>query len=317
MNQSWADILHIQHCSDVLSIFGSDTLVRHSMLALSASHLRHKSPECIEYRVAEHFQQSLALDHFTKALVKKRETIGAQEMCKIIFAGIFLNMLAFTMTETSQDAGLSPLSSWVFDPASENLGWLSLQAGLRPLMKSMPGKLEDLHSALAPAFMGSTYETSAILRLDECLQSAPMLWKEVFDLVDASPCDPQCELSSFDSVTEIIKLPLAMLAYLQNEDPKVANMGKSLLFVSKIHPPFRALLLERNEKALWIFGYWLGLMCRFKTAWWCRIRVRRDYEAIGLWLNSIDLDKRPGIEGERWKRMMQQYQLAPLSSLGD
>jgi hypothetical protein len=282
------------------------------MLALSASHLRHLSPSSIPFRVAEHFQQSLALTHYTHALRQPRSAIAANEMCTIIIAGIFLNMLAFTLPQTSLDPALPPSSSWVFNLKGEKLGWLTLQAGLRPLLKSMAAKPQDLHVSLAPIFLGSSYEASAILRLDACLASAPLLWKQVFDLVDPSPCDAECELESTDSVAEIVKLPLAILAHLRNEEPVAANVAKSLLFVSKIHPPFRALLVKRNEKALWIFGYWLGLMCRFQTAWWCRVRVRRDYEAVGMWLESLRLENRPGVEGQRWKKMMQEYWLAPL-----
>jgi hypothetical protein len=281
------------------------------MLALSASHLRHLSPSCIPFRVAEHFQQSLAITQYTHALRQTRSALAADEICAIIIAGIFLNMLAFTLPQTALDPALPPSTSWVFHPADEKLGWLTLQAGLRPLVKSMSASPQDLHACLAPLFLGSSYESSAILRLDACLASAPLLWKQTFDLLDPAPCDPECELGPAHSVAEIVKLPLAILAYLRNEQPVRANVPKSLLFVSKIHPPFRKLLVERNEKALWIFGYWLGLMCRFDTAWWCRVRVRRDYEAVGLWLAGLGLEKRPGVEGLRWRKMMEEYWLAP------
>ncbi|KAF2733223.1 hypothetical protein EJ04DRAFT_577761 [Polyplosphaeria fusca] len=306
--QFWPEIVHIPRSHDMISFFKTDQLVRHTILALAASHLRHMSPDSIQHRVAEHYQQSLALEHYSTALATPHNTMGQDRLCAVIISATFLNMLAFTLPSCQTDAGM--FSSWVFNPDANLLGWLALQAGLRPLLHSMANSLGDLQNFLAQVFLGSGYEQSAISRLDECLKSAPMLWLEVFELVDTDPCNSNCELSVNSSTADIIKLPVAMLAFLRVQEPVQANITKSCLFLSKVHPEFRNLLLERNEKALWIFGYWLGLMCRYGSAWWCAKRVRRDYEAIGMWLGSLHLDQCPGIEGLRWKEMMQQYELA-------
>jgi hypothetical protein len=51
------------------------------------------------------------------------------------------------------------------------------------------------------------------------------------------------------------------------------------------------------------------------------VRVRRDYEAVGMWLEGLGLENRPGVEGQRWRKMMQEYWLAPVgyvnNELGD
>jgi len=71
-------------------------------------------------------------------------------------------------------------------------------------------------------------------------------------------------------------------------------------------------LYDRNEKALWLFGYWLGLMCRFEGMWWSDKRAKRDFMAIGLWLKLRRLTERPGAEGEMWRRLMDEYYSAPV-----
>jgi hypothetical protein len=73
---------------------------------------------------------------------------------------------------------------------------------------------------------------------------------------------------------------------------------------------FRELIYHRDERALWLFGYWLGIMCRFKGMWWCERRVQRDYRAICLWLCKLRVTQRPGREGQLWGIMMDELQSA-------
>lgn len=67
-----------------------------------------------------------------------------------------------------------------------------------------------------------------------------------------------------------------------------------------MHSEFRALLCDRDERALWLLGYWLGLMSRFEGLWCCDKRVRRDYKAMRMWLEQAKVTIRPGVEGEHW-----------------
>ena len=63
---------------------------------------------------------------------------------------------------------------------------------------------------------------------------------------------------------------------------------------------------------MWLFGYWLGLMCRYDGIWWCERRVRRDYQAVRMFLDKLRLSERAGEDGLYWKDMMQELEQAPV-----
>jgi hypothetical protein len=82
------------------------------------------------------------------------------------------------------------------------------------------------------------------------------------------------------------------------------------MFLSKVHARLRGQLYEGDEKALWLFGYWLGIMCRYEGTWWCAGRMRRDYERVLGWLRELKLGERDGVEGESWREMMGELEMA-------
>jgi hypothetical protein len=84
------------------------------------------------------------------------------------------------------------------------------------------------------------------------------------------------------------------------------------VFLTKIHGDLKSLLYNRDERALWLLGYWLGLMCRYEGIWWCERRVRRDYEAVRMRLYELHLGERAGVDGLYWKDMMQELEHAPV-----
>lgn len=98
----------------------------------------------------------------------------------------------------------------------------------------------------------------------------------------------------------VFREPLRVLALLKDLEPVEANIYMYLQFVGKLGPEVRALLYEQDDQAMWLFGYWFGLMCRFEHIWWCGRRVRRDFTAILIWLQSRRLSERSGTEGLLW-----------------
>ena len=110
---------------------------------------------------------------------------------------------------------------------------------------------------------------------------------------------------------DVFRSKVIILAKLRDLEPVHSNVFQNLKFLGKVQEEFRALLYQRDQRALWLFGYWFGLMCRFEGVWWCNKRVKRDYRAIRMWLQQLHLTERPGIRGEIWREMMKEFDWAP------
>ena len=301
---------------EIISLSKSHSLVRNTILAITACHLRHVSPGILQHRIAEHFQHSLALQDYQRVLDTPREKLGQSGVDALLLSAALLNILAFALPE-SETAGSGggepdPSTSWVFSPREDRLGWLALQAGLRPLLISMAAYLDKTMSFLGLIFLGD--EKESWTGVGRGLEGVPERWIKVFEL-DGAGCGCDCETADSTARAkpgEVFRSLVVVLAQLRDLDPVRLNVFKNLHFLGKVHPEFRALLYDRDERALWLFGYWLGLMCRFEGMWWCDKRVRRDYKAIRMWLEQLHLTKRPGIEGEMWREMMKEFELAPV-----
>ena len=323
----WAEIFHMPHSHEIISLSKTNSLVRNTILAITACHLRHVSPGILQHRIAEHFQQSLALQDYQRALDTPRKELGQSGINALLLSAVLLNMLAFALPEsgTASDE-LDPSTSWVFSPREDRLGWLALQAGLRPLLISMVAYLDKARSFLSSIFLGSEEESWPFPGVGRGLEVVPEIWIKVFGLDGAGGSD--CETAgSADAVDapdnqnraagranpgDVFRSPVTALVQLRDLEPVRLNVFKNLYFLGKVQSEFRALLYDRDERALWLFGYWLGLMCRFKVVWWCDKRVRRDYKAIRMWLEQLHLTERPGIEGEMWTELMEEFQMAPV-----
>lgn len=110
---------------------------------------------------------------------------------------------------------------------------------------------------------------------------------------------------------EMLLAPMMMAAFLRQIEPVPKNAFHHFVFLAKVHPQFHELLHRRDEKSIWLYGYWSGLMCRFERLWWSRERSKKNYEAIRLWLHELNPAGRPGLEGAMWAFMMDELNLAP------
>ncbi|KAE8440522.1 hypothetical protein EG329_007268 [Mollisiaceae sp. DMI_Dod_QoI] len=278
---NWDDIFHIPGRDELASLSQSNSLIRNTIFAITACHLRHMSPGILEHRIAEHFHQSLAIRDFQKALETPGRLLGQQGVDAMLLAALLLNMIAFTLPHQENSAEKDPRSSG--SPASLNLivgvfgedGWTAARTSRRP------------HS----------------------LDIVPETWIRAFQLKnDSSSCD-----SNVDADPNDVLRPAAIaLAYLRGIDPSQSKIFLNLMFLTKIHGDFRSFLYNKDERAVWIFGYWLGLMCRYEGTWWCEQRVRRDYRAVRMWLDELQLGERAGDDGLYWKAMMRELELAPV-----
>lgn len=297
-----SEILQIPQHHEIISLFQSEPLVRNSILAITASHLRHVSPGVVQHRIAEHFQQSLALQQYQRTLEKPCDELGQSGVNSLLLSAALLNLLAFALP-TAEVEDLDPSSSWVFSNSHDRLGWLAMQAGLRPLMRlrDVAPYFEDALALLGKIFLGSKNETWPLLHIHYDLDSVPELWRTAFRMDDPT--------------NDFFRPPLVIAAYLRTLDASYLSVFKGLQFFGKVSVEFRRLLYERDERAMWLFGYWLGIMCRFEGTWWCGQRVQRDYKAIRMWLEQLQLERHPGEDGKVWKEMMREYDLASAATI--
>ena len=315
----WIEIFQFPHSEEILSLYKSSSLLRNTMLAITACHLRHVSPGILQHRIAEHFQQALALRDYQTVLCLSQEHLDQPSVDALFLSAMLLNILAFALPQSETNHGEpDPTMSWVFSPREDRLNWLWLQMGLRPLLKSMSLYLDKTMSFLSRVFLGPGQEPTEFITIHHGLEGVPESWNKLLQLDGHnSGCDSKATSRPSDVTDtsphpgDIFHAPVKIISMLRCLEPTGPNIFKSLVFLSKINGNFRTLLYNRDERALWLFGYWLGLMCRFDGVWWCDKRVRMDYYGIYLWLSQVGLIERPGAEGQLWRELMMDLKIAP------
>jgi hypothetical protein len=279
----------------------ANPLVESTFLAVAACHLRYVSPGVLQHRIAEHFQQSLLLSHLQKLLNTPSDQFLQSDADAAILCATLLNVITFVLPDSHTATDTDPTSSWVFSMYENCLGWLDLQVGLRPLLLSMAPYFVNTMNFLGPIFLGAEKQTWEFKKMPQAVELIPKTWIDFFELKDFTVgCD-----SKSNEIGEIFRAPVIILAQLRSlESRSLSNVYKCFQFLAKVQKEFRALLREKDDRVLWLFGYWLGILCRFDGIWWCEKRAKRDYTAICMWLRQRDLGKRSGIEGRRWTAMV-------------
>jgi hypothetical protein len=241
----------------------------------------------------------MVLRDLQRVLDMPRQQLGQCDVDALLLSATLLSIVAFALPSSENE----PKTSWVFSNREDRLGWLGLQIGLRPLLLSMTTFIENTLNLLSPIFFGG----KKFNRASHDLEKVPQHWKEFLELDDSASgdCDTQAP-------HDVFRAPISIIMQLRELEPIPSNLFKNLQFLGKVQQEFRALLLKSNNKALWLFGYWLGIMCRYKDVWWCEARSRRDHEAICLWLKQVRVEERPGREGEMWTRMMEELLMVPI-----
>jgi hypothetical protein len=308
----WSEIFHIPPDKGVISLSQINPLIRSTVLAISASHLRHISPGVLQHRIAEHFQQTVALKDFQAVLGTPVEQLDQAAADAILMSATLLNIIAFALPESENMDKIEPKTSWVFSPRKDRLSWLALQAGFRPLLLTLSPYLDNTICYLAPIFFAASERQSwEFSRMDRGLEGIPELWIKVFELT-TNDSGSGNGFEGTGSASAIFRPAVTILAHLQHIEPLQGNVFRNLQFLIKAHPEFRALLYDRDPRALWVFGFFLGVLLRYKHVWWCEKRATRDYRAIYMWLQKLHLNRRPGVEGEQWATMMEQLKMAPI-----
>ncbi|GJN73399.1 C6 transcription factor [Purpureocillium lilacinum] len=298
-HRHWDQIFPMAYDSEIMELSKSNPLVRSTILAVAACHLRTVAP-AREHQVAENLQLYLALQCYRNALGTPRERLGLTGINTLLIAATLLNMAAFALPSAEADEQPDPSASWVFSTREDRLGWMALQAGLRPLLIAMAPYQPQIADYLGSVFLGVDESSLLIRRLSQVPDNIPSHWVEAFGLHGVSD-NFGCES------TDAYRVPATVLANLRNLEPVPHNVFLYLMFMGKTHGEFRALLLRRDDRALWLVGYWLGLMCRFEGLWWCQQRARRDYEAVCMWLDCRQLKKSKDSLGDvcMWTSLME------------
>lgn len=331
--ESWRTVFALPHAGNVLPLCQGRPHLYNTVLAVAACHLRHHSPDPGHHRVAEHFRQSLAFQGFQGALSRPLLTLGPNEVGIVILNAVLLNLLAFVLPAEEDPSpaagalgeGADPTKSWVFSNRPDRLNWLGVQLGLKPLlMETRPVRggvrlgpvfndPDDKRGAFSQGGIGPEYHVP-----DVWLSAFGMNRDQTHHSVDAYE-SPQSQASPKriqDLASEELDLflylePLRSLSVIKDIEPTDVNFHQYLQFPGTIGPEFQTRLYERDEKAMWVFGYWLGLMCRFEHIWWCGRRVRRDFTAIVIWLRASGVTLRPGRDGLLWTAMIADLEDSP------
>ena len=197
-----------------------------------------------------------------------------QESCdSILLTSMLLNLMSFAYIE-SRD----PQDSWVFSTAPDRLDWLNIQLGLIPLLVNSRPFREN--SILQPIFASSDDGTGTFADAWNVQPSEDFLAKIHPDFADL------CKLSTLEyPPSSPYYLPLRLLSPMITLPRTLDNLFIFCNFVGSIRDDFLGLLRQNDERALLIFGYWLGLMCGIEK-WWCEDRVRRDCRAICMYLDE-------------------------------
>lgn len=262
-------------------------------LAVAAAHLRHmyqaagddtSSDKIAAFRVAEHYQQSLAIRGFNQALAQPLDQDGADS---VIISSMMFNLLSFALDDDED-----PSKSWVFSTSPDRLAWFSLSLGLAPVL--MNTKQFHDKSVLRTIFAASDDEQQTYHGDDpKPLSKVPAHWLQLCGLNHGSTNCDHVFYEPIRILTELCPIPVS-------NDSFFLYMS----FFGKLGIEFRTLLEGDDECAMWLLGFWLGMLCRFDYIWWLSSRSRRDYRAICIWLDKRKVRRRGGAEGKMWRQLM-------------
>jgi hypothetical protein len=295
----------------------SSPLLQYSLLAISAAHLHHLCPNNIEHRIATYYYTDHALEHYRAYLSLPTVQLGQEDVTSLMASGVLLNVLAFTLKDENGDAG---------SEEDDRSGWLALQAGLRPLfhrlIEAASNKIKGsmLHN-LGQLFLGERKDSWNVPPFShagpptEPVPSSgaiPASWKKVFGLDSLNLATEDCAAVCNSPHAVFVPL-LKTLSRLRNKDPAQSSVLMHFAVLSKMHPQFRCLLRDNEPRALWAFGYWVGLMRRFVDAdsggalWWCEDRVRKDCAEMKWRLNRLGPMEIAGEVKDDWNLLMEEF----------
>ncbi|WDK18663.1 hypothetical protein CGRA01v4_09948 [Colletotrichum graminicola] len=310
----WADIFPgFDQNEAFLSAFRSSPLVRSVCHAIAASHLRHVHAAQQPYVLAEYSHRAAALDEYKQQLSLTTAQLGQTGVNAMILGAMLFSLLTFPLSPAEHETRVVSSSPWLSRDHDADLGWLTFQAGIGPLMKSvliyLPRAFQFLISIFSPQ-VGGTVSPN----VGRVPPPVPRLWTRFFNLDEedlfaqlSTPANASSHASRPPPLASSVRLLVRTTALIRGLEPTLSNSVSYLSFMFKAQRDFRALLLTEHPRAWWLYGYWAGLMRRFPNLWWCRERADRQYAAVKEWLTRADVDTE---DREIWEEMMTEYRAA-------
>lgn len=257
-------------------------------LAVAASHLRYHASEKSTYRMSENWQQMQAITGFNEALA---QTSLHQSLADaLVLTSVLMNVLTFSCIEYPTDI----TKSWLFTTNSQ-LSWFSVNLGLKALIHRTVAYQSN--SVLQWLYSASDDNHGTFYGDSEPLDIVPQHWKEVLGLDGTATSDALYE-------------PARFLAAIRAIEPTPESLPLYLNFMGAIDVDFqfRGLLFRRDMRAVWLLGYWMGLLCRL-DCWWTRGRATLEWDATCVWM-ELQVQQLEGDARDRWMGMMEELRTA-------
>lgn len=226
---------------------------------------------------------------------------AAQDCCNktnvevFLTSALLLNILNFSASGSAE--GGTDQAWWTIGDCESLNGWLALQSGIKPLILSSTSQISETRTLMGHIMFGRDDGQWPTPNFKFDRDKLPESWVKALDLNDLT-------------TVEVLGQPAMILHELRQVKPLSLNVFKNMLFVWKMSERFRLLISQKEERAVWMFGYWFGLMCRFEGVWWCKERVTQEYRAVYSFLDQLHLPDR-NVTGQFWAEMMRQLQRVP------
>lgn len=279
------------NASSVLAFALQDqhTFLLRAALAVSASHLRHHSMNKHSYRASENWQQMQAITGFNTALTKAKLNQSLADA--LVLTSVLINVLTFSCVEDYNNLHLS----WLF-AGNVHLSWFSVNLGLKALIQRTTEYQQ--HSILQWMYTSSDDESCTFYGTNGHVDIIPRHWKQFLGL--------ECPTRS-----AILSEPARFLAAIRTIEPTSESLPLYLNFMGSIDTnfEFRNLLLRRDLRAVWLLGYWMGLLCRL-DCWWTEGRARLEWRATCVWMQLQLKTLDESCDRHLWSRMMDELHVA-------
>ncbi|KAI9924244.1 hypothetical protein ASPWEDRAFT_174111 [Aspergillus wentii DTO 134E9] len=254
--------------NDVIHVAFSNSYLLHTIIGAGLLHINRKSPPTPTRRVAEAYFWQQAIQRYQKALQGK----VSQDNVDALLSTCMLMSVNSLCPEK-----FSPSDSWVLSPKPGAMNWLCLQSGLRCILELADPYIPG--SIWYNAFKESQKIEGAIH--DDRVGRADL------DPILADLCDID---DSTTSDSNPYHSPVQMVSIMMGLERNAINSGVFTTFVGRLEHDYLDLLRERDERALILLAYWMGLMCSV-SQWqpWIEGRIRGECVAICMFLEgSLD-----------------------------
>jgi Fungal specific transcription factor domain len=244
----------------VPSIIQQYPFLLHSVLAFSATHLRHLGQLGAEMGIASSFHTQRALQLYAQRL---RQPVADDEMDAMLAACLMLTGLSFVAEDH-----LNPTNAWTTQQTG--FRWVTIASGLSILLQAQ--HTWDRSKSFWLPFLTEARSSQRDEEAD--LQNLPGMLLEVCE------CSPSCA-NHPNPYTPALRI----LGSMMTVQPDIHTFARLISFPSRLTPDFVDLIYGKDTRALLVLSYWFALMCQIPY-WWCFQRVRGDCRAICVYLDG-------------------------------